>query len=285
MWQRSSVQNALLAILSFSLSHLCVRELAEYPIHQLVFFRGLFSFITCYILIRRLNLNWKGNNKKLLFIRGILGVSSLFLFFFTIGELPLGSAVTLANLKPLLIILLAVPLLKESLKPVQLIFFLIAFTGVWLIKGFDSRVSTIGMLAAIGAVLFSAMAHIVLKKLKDYDHPFVILFFFGMVSLIITIPLCFHNWIMPKNLLDWGLFLLLGLFTQLGQILITYAYHQDRMANISSFSFLSVFLSMIYGYYLYNETYNNMAIIGILLITGGVVMNYLYRRIQKGTKL
>ncbi len=284
MWQRTSIQNAILAIICFSLSHLCVRELSAYPIHQLVFFRGIFSFIVCFILIKRLNISWKGNNKKLLIIRGTLGVTSLFLFFYTIHELPLGSAVTLANLKPLLIIFLAAPLLGESLKPIQVIFFLIAFIGVCLIKGFDPRVSTLGMLAAIGAVFFSAMAHIVLKRLKDYDHPFVILFFFGMVSLVISIPLCLQNWITPNNYFDWGLFLLLGLFTQLGQILLTYAYHQDRMANISSFSFLSVFLSIAYGYLLYDETYNRIAVIGILLIISGVVLNYIYRKKENNPK-
>ena len=68
-----------------------------------------------------------GNQKKLLIYSGILGVAAMALFFLGVHYISVGSAVTLRYVSPIFAGVLAVLFLKETIKPLQWVFFLVAF--------------------------------------------------------------------------------------------------------------------------------------------------------------
>ena len=51
--------------------------------------------------------------------------------------MSVGAAVAIRYISPLFVAILAVFLLKEKIKPLQWIFFILAFVGVLTVKGFD----------------------------------------------------------------------------------------------------------------------------------------------------
>jgi len=268
------------SIVSFSLMHLCVKAIPEIPVHQIITFRSAFSLIICLYTLRKTNTPLWGNNKPLLIIRGLVGALSLFCFFYSIQHMPLATAVTISNLIPLFTLTLAAIFLKEKISGLQWLFFLVSFGGVALIKGFDNRIALIDLMIALGAAFFTACAHFSVRKLREYDDPAVIIFYFPLVTLPLVGPYTALHWVSP-DLFAWGMLILIGLFTHIGQVYLTRAYANEEVSGITNIYYIGIILSLFYGYLFFNETYNVMSFSGMALIIAGIILNIYYKNSSK----
>ena len=267
----------LISIVSFSLMHLCVKAIPGIPVHQIITFRSIFSILICIYTLKKNNIPFWGNNKPLLILRGLVGALSLFCFFYSIQHLPLASAVTISNLIPLFALGLSALFLKEKIKLFQWLFFLVSFVGVLFIKGFDSRIETIDLMIALCAAFFTACAHFSVRKLRDYDHPSVIIFYFPLVTIPITAPYTFTHWVQP-DAFGWLMLLLIGLFTHIGQVFLTHAYAKEEVSGVTNIYYVGILLSLFYGWLFFKEDYPIMSYLGMLLIIGGIFLNLYYKK-------
>jgi len=267
----------LAATLLFSVMQVFVKQLDYIPYYELIFFRALVSFVLCLGTIKAKRLNLFGNNKKMLLLRGLFGTASLTCFFYALQHVPLGSTVTIVNIKPFLILIVASVLLKEHFKWQQALFFLISFVGIIVIKGFDERISTLGLLAILGAAFFASIAHTIVRFLRDSDRPVVILFYFTLVTLPFVAPFTVFNWVMPVGF-DWVKAISLGLITHFAQLFLTKAYQSEKVANVSNFYYLGIVFAIAFGYFFFDEKYAWQAIIGIVIILIGIFLNVWFVR-------
>jgi len=159
------------------------------------------------------------------------------------------------------------------------LFFLLSFVGVLLIKGFDSRITFIDLSIALCAALFTACAHFLVRKLRHYDHPFVIIFYFPLVTIPLVAPYTALHWVNP-NLFEWSLLLLIGLFTHVGQVYLTQAYANEEVSGVTNIYYVGIILSVFYGYIFFNETYTFLSFAGMSIITAGILLNVYYNKTQ-----
>lgn len=263
----------LLAGVFFALMNVSVKYIPHIPAIEIILFRSFFSLIFSFMLLRRQRVNIFGNNRKLLVFRGVVGSVGLISFFFTLQNIPLASAVTLQYLSPILTTLLGIFIVKEKVKPIQFVFFTISFLGVMMVQGFDTRVNL--LYAGIGFIsaLFSGLAYNVIRKLKNTEHPLVIIFYFPLVTLPIAGVISFFTWVQPVGW-DWLILLWIGLCTQTAQYFMTVAYQNANVSKISSLSYLGVFYALIFGFFFFGETYSLMAYAGMGMLLFGVILNY-----------
>lgn len=269
---RKGVVNMLGASLAFSFMQLCVKYLPHLPAVELVFFRSLVSISICLVMIKKLKLNPLGNNRKVLLMRGIFGTIALSMFFYTLQQIPLASAVTIQYLSPIFTALFAAIFLKEKMKLRQWIYFAIAFCGVALLKGFDERVSLSFMLVGIASAMFSGIAYTCIRQLKETEHPVVVVFYFPLIATPIMGALSYFQWVRPIGK-DWLLLLLMGVFTQIAQVLMTKGLQSAVVNKIISVKYIGTFWALAFGYILFGESYSWLSIVGILLVIVGVVLN------------
>ena len=264
------VKYIIISTVFFALMNVGVKYIRHIPAYEIVFFRALVSLAVGYVLIRRKGLNPWGNNKPLLIYRGIAGTIALMLYFYTLQNMPLASAVTIQYLSPIFTLLIAGIMLKESARPIEWLFFSISFAGVVMIKGFDVRISAFGLVMGVGAAFFSGLAYNTIRKLKDHDHHLVVVFYFPLVT-VPTIGLyALTHWVTP-GAVDWLILILIGLATTVAQIYMTKAYQLEKAANISNFNYLGTIYALILGYFLFNELIGLLALLGIGLIIFGVI--------------
>ena len=261
-----------LATLAFSLMQVCVKFVAHLPFHELILFRSVITLGISYAYIRKAGLQPWGNNRSVLIQRGVYGTIALSLWFLSIQKLPLASAATLFNLSPVFTAILAIFILKERVRNIQWLFFAAAFAGVVLIRGFDSNVQGIYVLAAVGGAFFSGLAYNMVRKLKDSDHPMVVIFYFPMVALPAAILWSLFDWVMPTGA-DWVFLSAIGIFAQLGQVLLTRALQLERAARISSITFFGVPIALLFSVFVFRESYNLVNIFGFALVSLGVILN------------
>ncbi|MES2857113.1 MAG: EamA family transporter, partial [Bdellovibrionota bacterium] len=71
--------------------------------------------------------------------------------------------------------------------------------------------------------------------------------------------------------------LVIGVFTQIAQYFMTYAYQTDRAANISNLNYLGIAYAMFIGVLFFNETVEPLSVAGIGLIVFSAVLSTRYK--------
>jgi drug/metabolite transporter (DMT)-like permease len=258
--------------LAFALMQICVKYLPHIPAHELILFRSIVSIVLSVAMLQKLGIPLLGNNKKVLMMRGIFGTTALLLFFYTLQNIPLASAVTLQYLSPIFTALFAAIFLKEKMQIKQWLYFGVSFAGVALIKGFDERISLTFMLIGICSAMFSGMAYTCIRQLKDTEHPVVVVLYFPLVAIPIMSVLSYLNWVTPQGT-DWLYLLLMGLFTQIAQILMTKGIQSGVANKMISLKYVGTIYALAIGYLLFGESYGIMSLLGIAMVIAGVVLN------------
>lgn len=270
------IQYILIAGLFFTLMNVGVKYIHNIPAYEIVFFRALVSLVVCYIMLVQKKIHPWGNNKRDLIFRGIFGTAGLMMYFYTIHEMPLASAVTIQYLSPIFTIIIAGFMLKESPRPIQYLFFLVSFTGVVMIKGFDPRVSIADLVIGVSAAVCSGFAYNFIRKLKSTDDPLVVVLYFPLVTVpVIGIYTAFH-WVTP-NAIEWMILIAIGLATTVAQIYMTKAYQLEKASNVSNFNYLGSVYAVLIGYFFFGEYIGLLALLGIVLIIVGVLLSSRFR--------
>lgn len=275
----------LVSVVGFALMNLTIKFLDRLPATELVLFRCVISLALCLYALRRRKISVFGNNKKWLIIRGLCGVTGLALFFFTLQELPIGSAVTLQYLSPIFTAIFGIFILGERVRIPQWFFFLISFSGIAVVKGFDTNITPPLFFAGIGSALFSGLAYASVRKLKDTDHPLVVVLYFPLIATPIMLVASIFNWVQPQGW-EWTLLLLVGIFTQIAQVNMTKALQSAEANEITGMKYLGIVFALSFDFLIFDVRYSIFALAGIILVLLGVVANLVYKaRLRKRKSL
>ena len=268
------------ATIFFMVVKIFVKMLPHIPPMEIVFFRCLISFLITYYLLKRKGHNILGTNRSLLMMRGIFGTIGLYCYFVILQEIPLATASTLIYFTPLFTSLVGVFLLREKMSMIQWILLLIAFFGIILIQGFDSRVNIFYSLIGLGGSLCAAFAYSIIRYLRDKEHSLVLMIYFPMIAFPIGGLISIFNWVQP-NLIDLFLLILIGVFTQFAQYFMTKAFQSEKVSKVSIVSYSELVFVLLIGNIFFDEKFEFLVYLGMILVTFGVVFNILLARNDK----
>lgn len=282
---KHTVKLMLLSTLAFACMNATVKYLENINAFQIVFFRSLSSlFFTVGFLLKH-NISFAGNNKKLLVLRGLAGVTSMSLFFMSTKYLPIGTAVSLRYLAPIFAALFAVLFLKEKIWKLQWLFFLMAFLGVIILKGLDTQVNTYGLTLILIASVTSGLVYVIISKIGKSEHPVVVVNYFMIISTIVGAVFSINHWVDPVGW-QWLFLFLLGVFGYFGQLFMTKAFQNAKTSVVAPFKYLEVIFTMLLGVSLFSEVYTFWSLLGIFMIIIALVLNTLYKsKKDKKTKI
>jgi drug/metabolite transporter (DMT)-like permease len=274
---QKAIKFMILSTLAFSLMNAFVKYLVHFNANELVFFRSLGSLILTMSYLLYYKISFLGNKRGLLVLRGLIGVTSMTLFFMSLKYLSVGSAVSLRYIAPIFAAIFAVFILKEKIKKLQWLFFAIAFSGVLILKGYDSQVSYIGLFLVLGASVFSGLVFILINKIGKQDHPVVIVNYFMAIATVVGGVLSINNWVAPTKV-EWFLLLGLGVFGFFGQLFMTKAFQIASTNQVAPIKYVEVIFTVLLGIFWFGEIYSLWSILGIFLIIAGLILNVLFKR-------
>ncbi|MBS0000993.1 MAG: DMT family transporter [Cyclobacteriaceae bacterium] len=267
----------LLAVFFFSVMNVLIKLLPHIPAVEIVFFRAVVSLIISVSILKYYRINLWGTNHKWLILRGFSGMFSLILYFELMQSIPLASAVTILFLSPIFTNILGTFIVRERVMPSQWFFYLLSFSGILLVKGFDTRIEPIHLVIGIGASIFSGLAYNFIRKIKTAEHPLVIIFYFPLVTMPFTGIASTFNWVPPAGW-DWVILISVGILTQTAQYFMTRSYQSEELSKVANLRYLSIIFAWSFGFFIFNETYTVYAYLGMLLAVAGVVLNLWYRK-------
>jgi drug/metabolite transporter (DMT)-like permease len=273
---KKAIKYMLISTLAFACMNVIVKQLNNINAHQIVFFRSAGSLFFTFGYLIRNKIPMLGNNKLLMILRGLVGVTSMTLFFMSIKYLPVGTAVSLRYLAPIFAAAFAILFLKEKVAPLRWVFFMVAFSGVLVLKGFDSQVDSYGLMLVLIASVFSGLVYVVISKIGRGDHPVVIVNYFMVIATIVGGVLSIGKWTNPVGA-EWPLLLSLGFVGYVGQVYMTKAFQIAATSHVAPLKYIEVVFTLLLGIFLFGEVYTFWSLLGIAMIIGGLVLNVLYQ--------
>jgi drug/metabolite transporter (DMT)-like permease len=266
------VRYMILSVILFAVGHAAVKWVSHIPFYQLVFLRAVITAVLCLGIIKWRGISMSGHNRGLLLLRGLAGTVALTSYFYSLQNMPLASAVTIQYLSPILTLFIAHFLLKERATRSQLLFFLMAFIGVLMVKGFDARVSTTALTVSFISVVTSAFAYNFVRMLRDFDHELIVVLYFPLVTIPLVGPFALYTWVWPSAR-DWFFILIIGVFTQAAQVFMTMAYQREKAADVAIYNYLGLIIALAAGYYGFGETFSLLSTIGMIVILVAVLLS------------
>lgn len=265
------IKSIIFAGLFFSVVNTLVKYLKPIPAVEVVFFRSIVSFIMSYVMIKKLNVKiFDKNNIILLLSRGLAGALALIMYFTTIQNIPLATAVTILYLAPIFTVIFAIFINGEKPHPMQFPFMILSLMGAFILKGIDSQIPLKYFIMGILSAIFAGLAYNIIRKLRGKADKHLIIFYFPLVTIPIVTPSVINNWVTP-NYFEFLLLIAVGIFTQMAQIFMTRAYLTEEVSKIGHFNYLTSIYSIFIGLFLFNEEIEIKTIIGIFLIIIGVI--------------
>ena len=269
-WQRQEIQGAralVLSSLAFSLMTVCVKQLGgRIPVSEIVLVRSVVSIALTGTAMAIAGINPLGSNRRLLLLRGICGSIALLCFFEAITWLPLASATVLQYTYPTFTAGAAWLLLGERLRRRIGIAVVLVIQPEWLGAG-QIGLAIQPVMAALGGALFTALAYVCVRRLSTKEHPLVIILYFPLVSIPLTLPMVIQNGVLPSGL-DWFWLLGVGVLTQLGQIWVTKGLSCLPAARATSLNYVQVLFAASWGWIWFNETITAFTCFGAALVLG-----------------
>jgi drug/metabolite transporter (DMT)-like permease len=166
--------------------------------------------------------------------------------------------------------------LKEKIKPLQWLFFIMSFLGVLIIKGFDENVSTYGLILVLIAAVFSGIVYTIINKIGTADHPVVVVNYFMMIATLVGGILSISYWKNPVGI-EWLLLASLGVFGYFGQLYMTKAFQTAKTNQVAPLKYIEVIFTLMFGLLWFDEVYTIWSLVGIALIIGGLILNIYYK--------
>lgn len=267
------VKHILIAGFFFAAINALVKYYAHIPAIEIVFFRSVVTLIlSSFWIIKAKESIFPAKTTYLLVARGLSGGLALILYFSTLQTMPLATAVTILYLAPIFTLIFATFLVKEPPKKWQWPFMFLGFLGAAIMKSFDARIATLDLLKGVIAAMFAGLAYNIIRMLKGRAHHQLIIFYFPLITIPLTLPWLFKEWVTPSFTDTLGL-IAIGIATQLAQVHMTQAYMLEKASRIGHFNYLTSLYAVICGILFFGEILSLANIFGMLLIMFGVLMS------------
>ncbi|MCK4531163.1 MAG: DMT family transporter [Candidatus Marinimicrobia bacterium] len=275
---KKSIILMAISSLSFALMSLMVRLAGDLPLFEKVLFRNLISLIIAIVIIAKNGESFWGQpkNRKFLILRGIGGLCGVMLYFYCISNMNLSDGTMLNKLSPFFVILFAALFLKEKLNRYQIIGIIVAFLASMLIIKPQFDIVVLPAVFGLGSAVFAGFAYAIIRLLNVRgEAPATIVFYFSLISLVLTLPGAIVSFVMPTPI-QWFYLLGIGVFAGTGQMLMTESYRYSRASDIAPYKYLHVLFTALIGIFFLGESMDPLSLLGSAIIVG--VFIYLYKK-------
>ena len=232
-----------------------------------IFGRSIVIAIMTFILSKIQNKSLSFKEPKWLIVRCISGLSAMACYFYAIPLISLTTAVVLQWTSPLFVALFSGYLIKEKVSPFLFICIGVAFTGTILIISPSFEAIEINALYALISGILSAIAYLSIRQLRSTATSESVVFWFAIFCVIFSLPFSVKE-LLTISIYEIQVLIGVGVTAGIGQIGMTKAYHAAKAAYIGAFSYSTVVVSWIYGFFIFNEILSIWDMAGTLLIVG-----------------
>jgi drug/metabolite transporter (DMT)-like permease len=185
--------------------------------------------------------------------RGAMFCAMTGINFWVLQYLQLAVTSSIFFIVPILIALMAAPLLGERIDAGRWVAIIAGFAGVLVIVRPGSEDFHPAMLLSLVNALLYALFNLSTRQLAAYDPPETIQFLPAVVASVLLAPFALAGWQSPATWLEWTLLCLIGVLGGLGHYLLALAHRYAPATVIAPFLYQQVFYMALFGYLVFGD--------------------------------
>ena len=276
--QQSNLQGfiwSLIGYATYSSHDALVKGLREYSIFQIIFFAMLFGLLP--FSIARMKdaqpVSLVPNNPVLVIARALLSVGSLIFAFSAFVLLPMVQVYVLIFLTPLIVTILAIPILGEKVHIIRWTAIFIGLFGIVIVLRPTPDTLSIGHLFGILAACCGACAAIIARKISHSESYATMIMYPLLATILVsgTVMLFVYQ---PMALPDLLRMFAIGSLGLVGQSSLLRAYHHAPAATIAPMQYSQLIWANIFGILFFSESADRWVVIGsvITVLSGTIII-------------
>ena len=242
---------------------------ATIPTFELVCARSAVTLLAMEVLRRKLAVPLQFRDVPMLASRTVGGFVAISCYFHSLRFIPLGEAVLLNSMSPVLTSVAAVWLLHEHMTWAKAAGLAVSLGGLWLLLGGREVGSLQGQGALLGAAsaIASSWALISLKKAQGSNRSLLIVWALAAVCVLGSLLFVDSSWRIP-GWYDAALLLGTGAAAAGAQLLMTSGYRLLEATEASVYGFMTPVFAMALGIAWFGEWPSMRAALGGAAIVG-----------------
>lgn len=207
-------------------------------------------------------------NPRLQVLRSMALLGSTTLNFVGLTHLPLATVTAIMFASPVLVTLLAVPLLGERVRPVQFLAILLGFAGVLIVVAPWQAEFHPAMLFSLGACICTSLYFILSRKLAVETTATQQIWASGIATLCLA-PFALLQWQEPQSALVLLMMCLIGVIGATSHSLATLAHRIADASVLAPVVYLQLLFASIAGYLVFGQVPGLSTVLGALIIIAG----------------
>ena len=256
-----------LSVCAFSIMDLIVKWSENYPVGEVLFFRGFCGMIPIFFLIpKERYFNFYKTDRVFLHLkRCVSGLIAIVAIFIALRKLPLATVVSISFAAPIFTTIMSIFFLSEKVGLYRWLAVAVGFIGILIISepGFSS-LNFYYVYPVIFCLGLSYVA-IALRQLSSTEPVWLIGLYFSfsiMIMSFVTLP---QGWILP-SLKDFFLLSMVGILGGLANLWLTQSYKYSEVSLVTPLRYLALVFAIIFGYLIWDEIPTNKTLIGSSLV-------------------
>lgn len=250
----------------------------DLPAAQVIWMRFLSQFMAMMAVLGLIAVPdlMRTKQLKVQVVRSFLMLASTALNFLALRHLRLDQTTTIGFLTPLMVALLAGPMLGEWIGWRRAVAILVGFCGILVAirPGFADVHPA--FLLSFASMLCYAVFSIVTRYLAAFDRAEVTLFYSLLAGTIMVAPLALTSWVWPADHFTWALLLSTGIYGGLGHYLFILAHRHAAASIIAPFLYISLLTHSTAGYLVFGHVPDWWTLSGAAIVIASGL--YLFQR-------
>ncbi len=281
----SNLRGALLSLAAFgayATHDVVVKLLGEtFTSFQIMFFSGLMGFplVTMMLMGDRRDGTLIPAHPWWSALRSVAAVATGVMGFFAFSQLPLATCYAIFFAMPLLITLMAIPMLGEKVGIRRGVAVMVGLVGVLIVLrpgGGDGF--SIGHLAAIGAAVTGALTSVIVRKIGQQERS-VVLMLYPMVLTFFAMGAMMPFVYVPMSVVDLGMTAVMAFLGMLGALGIIAAYRTAPAVIVAPMQYSQIIWAALYGWLFFDESVDFYTAVGSAVI----IASGIYIVLREGT--
>lgn len=225
---------------------------------------------------------WKMERPLLQIIRGVLLPVMTCLNFLALQYLQLAETISILLASPIVVAVLAGPILGEWAGPRRWAAIIIGFIGVLIVVRPGTEVFSLPIVFIILSMLCYSVYLVLTRKLASIETPESLIFYSCFFGALLFIPFAIPEAQMPVRMSDWFAFALAGMAGMIGHMGIIKASKLADAAKVTPFIYTQIIWMTLLGFLLFGDLPDAWTVIGMMVIAGsGLYLWYREHKLRK----
>jgi len=256
-----------MSICAFSLMDVIVKWTVDFPIGQVLFFRGFFGIVFYFFVIpkERFHNFYRTNRPGLHALRCVSGLIALVAIFIALRELPLATVVSISFAAPIFTTIFSIFLLSEKVGVYRWLAVLVGFIGIIVIT--EPGISELNIYYIFPIIFCLGLSYvaITIRQLSSTEPVWLISFYFSLSITLLSFFTIPQGWVMPK--FDHFILLsLIGIFGGAANLWLSLSYKYSEVSLVTPLKYLALVFAIIFGYFIWDEIPTIKTLTGAFLV-------------------